>query len=118
MNAASFATHDRPNHLPFSMPVWETEFRKSPEYPAVLAQARQCRDRFWAERNQPQRELLNSQHSTSQRASHFRHIILLKQPDPSHARSPRFHTHPRILQRDPAQRQHSNGMRTRRAQHT
>jgi hypothetical protein len=31
------------------------EFRKSPEYPAVLAQARQCHDRFLAERNQPQR---------------------------------------------------------------
>jgi hypothetical protein len=30
------------------------EFRKSPEYPAVLAQAKQCRDRFLAERNQPQ----------------------------------------------------------------
>jgi tetratricopeptide (TPR) repeat protein len=29
-------------------------FRKSPEYPAVLAQAKQCRDRFLAERNQPQ----------------------------------------------------------------
>jgi serine/threonine protein kinase/tetratricopeptide (TPR) repeat protein len=27
-------------------------FRKSPEYPAVLAQAKQCRDRFLAERNQ------------------------------------------------------------------
>jgi TolB-like protein/predicted Ser/Thr protein kinase len=31
------------------------QFRKSPEYPAVLAQARQCQDRFLAERNQPQR---------------------------------------------------------------
>jgi len=30
------------------------EFRKSPEYPAVLAQAKQCRDRFLAERSQPQ----------------------------------------------------------------
>jgi len=30
------------------------EFRKSPEYPAVLAQAKQCRDRFLAERNRPQ----------------------------------------------------------------
>jgi len=30
------------------------EFRKSPEYPAVLAQAKQCRDRFLAERDQPQ----------------------------------------------------------------
>ncbi|HEY6968539.1 MAG TPA: protein kinase [Candidatus Angelobacter sp.] len=29
-------------------------FRKSPEYPAVLAQAKQCRDRFLAERDQPQ----------------------------------------------------------------
>jgi eukaryotic-like serine/threonine-protein kinase len=29
-------------------------FRKSPEYPAVLAQAKQCHDRFLAERNQPQ----------------------------------------------------------------
>jgi hypothetical protein len=30
------------------------EFRKSTQYPAVLAQAKQCRDRFLAERNQPQ----------------------------------------------------------------
>jgi hypothetical protein len=30
------------------------DFRKSPEYPAVLAQAKQCRDRFLAERGQPQ----------------------------------------------------------------
>src|SRR5215472_12141587 len=30
------------------------EFRKSPEYPAVLAQAKQCRDLFLAERSQPQ----------------------------------------------------------------
>ena len=30
------------------------EFRKSPEYPGVLAQAKQCRDRFLAERDQPQ----------------------------------------------------------------
>ncbi len=29
-------------------------FRKTPEYPAVLAQARQCRDRFLQERDQPQ----------------------------------------------------------------
>jgi eukaryotic-like serine/threonine-protein kinase len=29
-------------------------FRKSPEYPAVLAQAKQCRDRFLAERDRPQ----------------------------------------------------------------
>jgi eukaryotic-like serine/threonine-protein kinase len=28
------------------------EFRKSPQYPALLAQAKQCRDRFLAERNQ------------------------------------------------------------------
>ena len=26
------------------------EFRKSPEYPAILAQAKQCKDRFLAER--------------------------------------------------------------------
>jgi eukaryotic-like serine/threonine-protein kinase len=31
------------------------ELRKSPEYPALLAQAKQCRDRFLAERDQPQR---------------------------------------------------------------
>jgi eukaryotic-like serine/threonine-protein kinase len=31
------------------------EFRKSPQYPALLAQAKQCRDRFLAERDQPQR---------------------------------------------------------------
>jgi TolB-like protein/predicted Ser/Thr protein kinase len=31
------------------------EFRKSPEYPALLTQAKQCRDRFLAERDQPQR---------------------------------------------------------------
>lgn len=30
-------------------------FRKSPQYPAVLAAAKQCRDRFLAERDQPQR---------------------------------------------------------------
>jgi hypothetical protein len=30
------------------------EFRKSPQYPAALAQAKQCRDRFLAERNQAQ----------------------------------------------------------------
>jgi TolB-like protein/predicted Ser/Thr protein kinase len=30
-------------------------FRKSPEYPALLAQAKQCRDRFLAERDHPQR---------------------------------------------------------------
>ncbi len=29
-------------------------FRKSPEYPAVLAQAKQCRERFLAERDRPQ----------------------------------------------------------------
>jgi predicted Zn-dependent peptidase len=28
-------------------------FRKSPEYPAILAQAKQCRDRFLAERDHP-----------------------------------------------------------------
>jgi hypothetical protein len=28
-------------------------FRQSPEYSAVLAQAKQCRDRFLAERDQP-----------------------------------------------------------------
>ncbi|HYL92556.1 MAG TPA: protein kinase [Alphaproteobacteria bacterium] len=32
-----------------------TEFRKSPEYSAVLAKAKQCRDRFLAERDRPQR---------------------------------------------------------------
>jgi serine/threonine protein kinase len=31
------------------------EFRKSPEYPPLLVAAKQCRDRFLAERNQPQR---------------------------------------------------------------
>lgn len=31
------------------------EFRKSPEYPAVLAQAKQCQDRFLAERDRPLR---------------------------------------------------------------
>ncbi len=31
------------------------EFRKSSQYPAILAQAKQCRDRFLAERDQPQR---------------------------------------------------------------
>jgi hypothetical protein len=31
-------------------------FRKAPEYPAVLAQARQCRDRFLAERDHPHPE--------------------------------------------------------------
>jgi tetratricopeptide (TPR) repeat protein len=30
------------------------EFRKSPEYPLLLAQAKQCRDRFLAERDKPQ----------------------------------------------------------------
>jgi serine/threonine protein kinase/tetratricopeptide (TPR) repeat protein len=30
------------------------EFRKSPEYPAVLDKAKQCRDRFLAERDRPQ----------------------------------------------------------------
>jgi TolB-like protein len=30
-------------------------FRKAPEYPALLAQAKQCQDRFLAERDQPQR---------------------------------------------------------------
>jgi len=30
------------------------EFRKSSQYPAVLAQAKQCRDRFLAERDRPQ----------------------------------------------------------------
>src|SRR5215471_2727542 len=30
------------------------EFRKSPQYPAVLSQAKQCRDRFLTERNQSQ----------------------------------------------------------------
>jgi hypothetical protein len=29
-------------------------FRKAPEYPAVLAQAKQCQDRFLAGRDQPQ----------------------------------------------------------------
>jgi serine/threonine protein kinase len=29
-------------------------FRKSPEYPAILAQAKQCQDQFLAQRNQPQ----------------------------------------------------------------
>jgi serine/threonine protein kinase/tetratricopeptide (TPR) repeat protein len=32
-----------------------TEFRKAPEYPAVLAQAKQCQDQFLAQRDQPQR---------------------------------------------------------------
>jgi hypothetical protein len=27
------------------------DFRKSPEYPAVLAQAKQCQDQFLAQRN-------------------------------------------------------------------
>jgi TolB-like protein/tetratricopeptide (TPR) repeat protein/predicted Ser/Thr protein kinase len=31
------------------------QFRKSPEYPATLAQAKQCQDQFLAERDQPQR---------------------------------------------------------------
>ena len=31
------------------------EFRKTPEYPALLAQAKKCQDRFLAERDQPQR---------------------------------------------------------------
>jgi serine/threonine protein kinase/tetratricopeptide (TPR) repeat protein len=31
-----------------------SEFRKSPEYPALLAEAKQCRDRFVAERDHPQ----------------------------------------------------------------
>ena len=30
------------------------EFRKAPEYPAILAQAKQCTDRFLAQRDQPQ----------------------------------------------------------------
>ena len=30
-------------------------FRRSPEYPALLAQAKQCRDQFLADRNHPQR---------------------------------------------------------------
>ncbi len=30
-------------------------FRKSEEYPVLLAQAKQCQDRFTAERDQPQR---------------------------------------------------------------
>jgi hypothetical protein len=29
------------------------DFRKSPEYPAVLAEGKQCQDRFLAERNRP-----------------------------------------------------------------
>jgi hypothetical protein len=32
-----------------------TNFRKSPEYSEVLAQAKQCQDRFLAERDQPQK---------------------------------------------------------------
>jgi adenylate cyclase len=32
-----------------------SEFRKSAQYPALLAQSKQCRDRFLAERNQPQK---------------------------------------------------------------
>jgi hypothetical protein len=32
-----------------------TGFRKTSEYPPVLAQSKQCRDRFLAERDQPQR---------------------------------------------------------------
>ena len=32
-----------------------TEFRKSPEYPPILAQAKQCQNRFLAQRDQPQR---------------------------------------------------------------
>jgi hypothetical protein len=31
------------------------EFRKSPEYPAVLAEGKQCQDRFLAERDRPLR---------------------------------------------------------------
>jgi serine/threonine protein kinase len=31
------------------------DFRKSPEYPAILAQAKQCQDRFLAQRDQPQK---------------------------------------------------------------
>ena len=31
-------------------------FRSSSEYPALLAQAKQCRDRFLAERDRPQRQ--------------------------------------------------------------
>jgi serine/threonine protein kinase/tetratricopeptide (TPR) repeat protein len=31
------------------------QFRKSPEYPSVLAQAKQCQDQFLAQRDQPQR---------------------------------------------------------------
>lgn len=30
------------------------EFRKTPEYPAILAQAKQCQDKFLAERDRPQ----------------------------------------------------------------
>ncbi|HST11189.1 MAG TPA: hypothetical protein VLL05_12505 [Terriglobales bacterium] len=30
------------------------EFRKSPEYPPILAQAKQCQDHFMAQRDQPQ----------------------------------------------------------------
>jgi hypothetical protein len=30
-----------------------TAFRKAPEYPALLAQAKQCQDRFLAERDRP-----------------------------------------------------------------
>ncbi len=29
------------------------DFRKSPEYPAVLAQAKSCRDKFLADRDKP-----------------------------------------------------------------
>jgi len=29
------------------------EFRKSPQYPAILAEAKQCQDRFLAERDRP-----------------------------------------------------------------
>jgi TolB-like protein/predicted Ser/Thr protein kinase len=48
--AGGYCAYD---HLPADPLL--TEFRKSPEYPAVLAQARQCRDRFLAERDQPHR---------------------------------------------------------------
>jgi eukaryotic-like serine/threonine-protein kinase len=39
---------------PLQVDAMMAEFRKSPEYPAILAQAKQCRDRFLAERDQPQ----------------------------------------------------------------
>jgi len=30
-----------------------TSFRKAPEYPAVLTEAKECQDRFLAERDRP-----------------------------------------------------------------